>query len=153
MCDEYRLAIRYTITKAWKNRRKIGTKVVNELPCYVEAAPYEKRGLLVLDPRRCEGLDPECCLADSLRQRKDDLSELISVLKTEPVKPENQRRRKTLRQIARTPKKLVTDENCRHLGDAYFALFSPEDAEILTTNKRDLEPLARALGKKVSTPP
>jgi len=51
--------------------------------------------------------------------------------------------------IARTS---VTRETCRDLGDAVFAFFCTNNAVVLTTNLRDHEPLAKAIGKKAEKP-
>ena len=66
--------------------------------------------------------------------------------------PEHKRRSKALREIARKPKLGVTEEQCRALGDAVFAFFAPADSVILTTNLRDLQPLAEAVGKTAERP-
>jgi hypothetical protein len=46
----------------------------------------------------------------------------------------------------------MSPEDCQRFGDAYFVLFCPEDAELLTTNVRDIEPMANALAVPFSTP-
>lgn len=46
----------------------------------------------------------------------------------------------------------LTDSQCRDLGDAVFALLAPHDSVILTTNLKDHEPLASALGKTAQLP-
>lgn len=94
----------------------------------------------------------ECCLAPLLRERIPELKKLLAAVKDQPDKPENRRRAKALRAICRTPNREFSEEMCRNLGDAYFALFAPAEAVILTTNVKDLEPLASALGKKVKRP-
>jgi hypothetical protein len=43
-------------------------------------------------------------------------------------------------------------KDCRRLGDAFFALYAPPDAVILTTNIKDHAPLAEALGKQARIP-
>jgi hypothetical protein len=43
-------------------------------------------------------------------------------------------------------------QDCQRLGDAYFVLFCPDDAELLTTNVRDIEPMANALSVSFSKP-
>ena len=57
-----------------------------------------------------------------------------------------------LSDLIRNPKRPMTQQMCRDLGDAFFALFAPDNAVILTTNRKDHEPLAHALGKKVESP-
>ena len=46
----------------------------------------------------------------------------------------------------------MTERMCDDLGDAIFAFFAPPGSVILTTNMRDFEPLAGALGKSVEKP-
>jgi hypothetical protein len=46
----------------------------------------------------------------------------------------------------------MSEKVCRDLGDAIIVFFAPADCVLLTTNKRDFEPLANALGKTVDLP-
>ena len=151
MCNEYRIAIKVAVLKAWKRRHRVTTEVVDPLPCYKQEAPYEERACLIIEPTKC---DPrtECSLAMNLKGRKDELKLLKDTVDSQPDKPENRRRAKTLRQLFRTPKIPMTENNFRDLGDAYFALFCPKGASIITTNKKDHGPLAEVLGKEVDTP-
>jgi hypothetical protein len=43
-------------------------------------------------------------------------------------------------------------KECRVFGDAYFVLFCPSNAVILTTNLRDIDPMAIALGLMARRP-
>ena len=151
LCDEFRLAIKTAIIKAWKARRRLATRVVHELPCYTEVDLLEERGLLVVERTRCDP-NPECSLAVALKARPTDLRKLKGITETQPQRPELQRRSRTLRQLFRRPKMPMTEAMCRDLGDAYFAFFAPHDSTILTTNERDHEPLAAVLGKNIATP-
>jgi DNA primase len=151
LADNFRESLKYRIYKAWKSRRKITTKVTQPLNCYPEKEPYEKRGLLKLDPTKCKP-ERECCLGQELRNNRDKLSILQATIRDLPGKTENTRRHVILKEIARKPKQAITEEYCRGLGDAYFALFCPEDSVILTTNISDHKPLAEALGKEAETP-
>jgi hypothetical protein len=65
---------------------------------------------------------------------------------------EDKNRRKALKHLINTPKIPLDREQCRWLGDAVFAFFCPQDAEILTTNIRDHRPLAKAIGKRAVQP-
>jgi len=74
------------------------------------------------------------------------------MLKALPVKPENSRRIKILKEFLKKKGHFVLeDKDCRGLGDVIFAIFCPNDAVVLTTNIVDHEPLAKVLGKKVET--
>ncbi len=150
LCDEFRLAIKTAIFKAWKRRRQIATNIVLPLPCYREVAPYEKRGLVEIDPKTCNPSD-ECSLSPLLRGRLDELMKLRDAIK-DSGKPEDQRRAKTLRQIYRKPKSPIEEKDCLNLGDAVHVLFAPNDSIIMTTNIADFKPLADAIGKVVKTP-
>ena len=150
LCDEFRLTIKVAIMKAWKKRRDITTDVVLPLPCYREVAPYEKRGLIELDPKKCNPTG-ECSLSPLLRERIDDLKKMREAIK-DSGKVENQRRSQTLRQLYRKPKASIQEKDCLNLGDAIFVLFAPNDSTILTTNITDFKPLADSLGKKVKRP-
>ncbi|MCI0491278.1 MAG: hypothetical protein L0229_32205 [Blastocatellia bacterium] len=153
LADEFRLAIKTAVFKAWKKRRQVTTDVVNPLTCYKEVAPFEKRGLICLDPIKCDVV-VECCMAQELRSRRKDLEKLKKILSgKDEDQPsgnrERQRRYQVIRSLLRKGGEPMTDEMCRNMGDAIFALFAPSDAIILTTNLKDHAPLAKALGKTV----
>lgn len=151
MCDRYRLALRKCIEMAWRRRRKITTQIVIPLSCYNEVPPYEEDGVLKYDPVECDP-QQECCLATALKKRPDDLKKLKKIVDAQPSKLENQRRSQVLNDLVRNPKRPMTQKMCKDLGDAFFALFAPDDAIILTTNTSDHEPLAKVLGKNVERP-
>lgn len=151
LCDTFRDSTRLAIDKAWKRRRSLTTKVTNPLSCYSEVAPYEKDGLLEIKPRKCTP-KYECCLGPKLRKRKTDLKTLESTVKAQSDKAENKGRYRILHEMARKPTDSVPEEYCIGLGDAYFALFCPKDAVVITTNLRDHQPLCNALGKTAQNP-
>ena len=151
LTDQYRLAIKTAVFKAWRRRRKISSKVVNPLDCYPEATPYEHNGLIELDPTACPPIG-ECSLSPLLKSQPDELEKLRDTVKRLPDSHENTRRYQALRQLCRKPKEKMTETICRNLGDAVFALTAPDDAVILTTNIRDHRPLAVALRKRVEQP-
>jgi len=153
LCDEFRLSIKALITKAWKARKKITSDVTHDLECYDQVAPYEdKHGALFIKPVVCRIDKAECCMSKQLKKKPDDLKKLKKANDKLPESRERTRRGQALRQLYRKPKDIMTEEMCRSLGDAIFSFFAPKGSVILTTNKRDHEPLARALGKKVETP-
>lgn len=152
MADCYRLALVSLIIRSWRRRRKITTHVVDDLPCYIESAPRVGRdGLLDLKPQQCER-DQECCLGPRLKLQPDLLDALRNAIPENSGRREDQKRRKALKQLIKHPKDMVDRELCRDLGDAIFAFFCPSSAVVLTTNLRDHEPLARAVGKKAEKP-
>lgn len=150
-CDEYRLAIKTAIFLGWQQRHSVTTNVVCPLSCYNETDPYEKRGMIMLENRKCK-VDRECCLAPDLKAAPDDLMKLHKATLSQPSREELRRRAKALRQLFRKPKDPLDEKSCRALGDAIFAFFAPDDAVIVTTNDRDHAPLAAALGKRVDKP-
>jgi len=152
MADSYRLALASLIIRSWHKRRKMTTQVVHELLCYVEVEPrFRKDGLLELNPTRCER-DQGCSLGPSLKAKPKLLEALRNAIPENSGRREDQRRRKALKHLIKHPNDSVDRELCRDLGDAIFAFFCPANAVILTTNTRDLEPLAKSVGKEVAKP-
>lgn len=112
----FQFELRRVVYRAWRKRRRITTVVVGDLSCYSEQAPrIDSQGKLVLDSVKCRP-PVECCLGNLLRQRMADLKRLIAVLPATGGRPEQTRRRKALRQLARFPKQPMTEETCRDLA-------------------------------------
>jgi hypothetical protein len=152
MADSYRLALASLIIRSWRKRRKIATRVVDELSCYVEAAPrVGQDGYFDLTPKECDG-DQECSLGVQLKSQPKLLEALRNAIPEDSGRREDQKRRQALKQLIKHPKQIVDRETCRDLGDAIFAFFCPKTAVILTTNLRDHGPLAQAIGKKAEKP-
>jgi hypothetical protein len=145
--DRLRSGAKTRVFLAWRARRSIGAATV-PLPCYLESGPYEVDGLLSCKPVKCDADD--CSMAPALKARPADLNALRDAVKAQPIKPENARRAKALKELIRN--RPVDDSLCRSLGDAIFAFFAPNGSVILTTNIRDHGPLAQALGKKAEVP-
>ena len=145
---EVRLNLRTLILRAWRKRRRITTAIVDELSCYNETDPIEQRGLIVISRLPCS---ESCSLARLFRQRPRDVRALMATAKAQGDRREHQKRYQALRALGRTARPL-DQKQCRALGDAVFAFFAPADATILTTNLRDHQPLAEALGKSVAAP-
>lgn len=152
-CDESRLALKAIIYKAWSARRSITTRVVCPLSCYEELENVQegRSGTLEIGRLGCT-LGDECCLRASLVERLSDIEALRNAAREQGSGREHSRRYQTLREIHRKPGRPLGRDECRHLGDAVFAFFAPSDATILTTNVKDHEPLANALGKVVQRP-
>jgi hypothetical protein len=149
--DRYRLAIKDLVYKAWKKRRKMTTKVVQELSCYEELELKDNRGLIELKPTKCKVVS-ECCLADALRSNPGKLRKLCTAIQGQPRNREREKRYQILTDLLRKPKMLIDEKMCRYLGDAIIVYFAPDDATILTTNLKDHESLAAVLGKSVESP-
>jgi hypothetical protein len=152
LCDQYRLTLKAKILKAWKFRRRLTTSIVVPLSCYEETGPYELQdGQIEIENLHCV-VNKECCLAPVLRARLEELKKLRDAIIKEPKTAENDRRLRTLKDLIRKPKALVTEKACCNLGDAFFALFAPSDSVILTTNLKDHSALANALAKRAESP-
>ncbi|MBZ5549968.1 MAG: hypothetical protein LAO22_18735 [Acidobacteriia bacterium] len=151
LCDRYRFSLRSIIVRAWRERRRLTSSVVQELACYAEANVTEERGLIEIGEIKCQPKD-ECPLAAALKADSETLKKLKAAIEGQPEKAENARRTKVLKDLIRLPKQKLTAQQCRHLGDAVFAFFCPPDAIILSTNTRDLLPLTEAIGKKAQAP-
>jgi hypothetical protein len=148
LCDEYRLYLKYLIFRAWQQRREL-TSVVLPLSCYNEVKPIEINGEIRLDHLQCDKKS-ECSLAAKLRARTDDLKALKKANDVLPPNRERTKRSQALRSLMLG--RMVDEQLCRSLGDAIFAFFAPSGSAILTTNAKDMEPLAKALGKSIDLP-
>lgn len=149
--DECRLSLKTRIFLAWKKRRKQISPVVFSLYCFVESDLVENRGRIEHHKIKCVLNKGGCPLADEMRKGKDDLVKIREAVKKQPRSNENDKRSGALKFLIKKKDEL-TEEMCRHLGDAVFVFFSPKNSIILTTNTRDHEPMAKAIGKKVQTP-
>jgi hypothetical protein len=153
--DRYRLALAKLIVLSWKKRRKLAHKTIQELDCYIEAAPRRDKtsGFFDLSPQYCSG-EKRCSREKELKapQAKDLLVALRNAIPESSSRAEDRNRRSVLSQLIRQPQKHINEEECRWLGDAMFAFFCPRDAVILTTNTRDHVPLAEAISKRAEKP-
>jgi hypothetical protein len=150
--DRVRLSLQRRIVRAWRRRRDLVGAVVGPLSCYNEIQPYvDANGLIVDEPLRCNP-PGDCCLAREMKRDQAALIKLRDALATLPAKPETSKRLAAIKDMIRIPKRDISDQGCRRLGDAVFAFFAPIDSVILTTNVLDHRPLAEALGKLVETP-
>lgn len=151
LAEECRLQIKIKIFNAWNKRKSITTDVVLPLSCYHEALPTINNNMIEVKPIKCEKGE-DCCLKSKMVNSINDLKKLKKAIEGGDKKPENDRRLKALNELIKNPKRDLTDDNCRNLGDLIFAFFAPSDAKILTTNRRDFQGLAEALSKSVDTP-
>jgi len=69
-----------------------------------------------------------------------------------PRKKETGRRKEALDYLHRTPRRALSENHCKALGDAVFVLQCPQDAILLTTNLQDHGPLADAIGVSALRP-
>ena len=89
-------------------------------------------------------------MAPALKAKNTDLIKLREAVLKQPSKAENTHRARALKELIRN--RPLTDSLCRWLGDAVFVFFAPTDSVVLTTNVKDHQPLAQALGKGVEAP-
>ena len=150
-CDEARLALRIRIFIAWRRRRHTFDETVCPLDCYEEVAPFENGKLIQDKPIKCRD-GAECAVKSLLLDSKEDLIKIRDAIDPNSSKPEDRNRLKVIKRLIKHPNTELTDKECRHLGDAVFACLAPKKSIILTTNVKDHEPLAKALGKKVESP-
>jgi hypothetical protein len=148
--DAMRLELKRAIVASWNKRSTLFGGPEETLPCYPDADLTENGKRIEVDPRDCpRGTD--CCLRERLTGKKKRLAAAKDALPNEERK-ETRERYRVLRQLEKHPHSLMSPEDCQRFGDAYFVLFCPEDAELLTTNVRDIQPMADALHVPFSTP-
>jgi hypothetical protein len=154
LADLFRMATAGLIIRAWNKRRRLTSSVTDELSCYPETDPkiVMRTGLFAKSRKiyRLYGTE-ECCMANSLKKRGNDLELLMHALDG-LTRREDTNRRGVLRKLWRTPKQPMDARDCVKLGDAFFALHAPADSVILTTNVKDHMHLANALGKQAVSP-
>jgi hypothetical protein len=150
LADAMRLELKRAIVSSWTKRRTLFGGPQEVLPCYPDADLAEKGTRIDVDPRDCpRGTD--CCLRERLTGKQKRLANAKDALPKEDRK-ETRERYRVLRQLEKHPHSLMTPEDCQRFGDAYFVLFCPDGAELLTTNVRDIQPMADALQVPFSTP-
>jgi hypothetical protein len=146
--EDYRAHTKRVIFSAWRSALALG-EMTDALECHRLSAPREDGPRLIeLDDRTCHRTG--CALAKRFHNRKQEIAVLVRVIDGEPAKEENINRRAALEKLLADQN--LTDSECRHLGDAVFALLAPQNFAILTTNLRDHRPLAQALGKEAISP-
>jgi hypothetical protein len=149
--DVLRLELKRAIFSAWKARNTLFGGAYHVLTCYPDAPIKEASKRIEIDPKDCpNGI--ECCLKAPLAKRKHDLAAIRAALKGNTDRLEVARRGKVLRQLEKHFSSLMSAKDCQAFGDAYFVLFCPAGAVIITTNLRDIEPMAAALGITVARP-
>jgi hypothetical protein len=148
--DALRLELKRTILGSWARRHSLFGGQQEILSCYPDADLTENGSRLEIKPRDCpKGAD--CCLRAVLSSRRKDIRIAKDALPNDDRK-ETRERYRVLRQIEKHPNSIMSPADCQRFGDAYFVLFCPEDAVILTTNIRDIQPIADALSILYSAP-
>jgi hypothetical protein len=149
--DALRLELKRVIFSSWKKRTALFGGAHHILSCYPDAPVTEVSKLIKIAPTDCPK-DSECCLKVTLVRRRKDLAATRQALRSGTDRLEVARRGKVIKQIEKHPTSRMERQDCRAFGDAYFVLFCPTAAVILTTNLRDIEPMASAMQIDVEMP-
>ncbi|MDF0498100.1 hypothetical protein [Bradyrhizobium yuanmingense] len=148
--DVLRLELKRTIYSSWPRRKKLFGGLHHVLPCYPDNELVDQGGRIETKPDDCPN-GSDCCLKAQLATRRKDIA-LARANLPKDGRPESSKRFRVLRQIEKHQGRLMTPKDCRDFGDAYFVLFCPKGATILTTNTRDIQPIANGLGVAVQNP-
>jgi hypothetical protein len=151
--DYFRLQLYSLIKRAWTKRRRLTTRVVGELPCFHDLPLRVERKLFAKPDAVCDASIP-CASAIHLRSKKNQLAMVRQVIESQPTSWENRRRCQVIGYIltGKWKSKVVENKDCRAFGDAVFAVLCPPGGTIVTTNVRDIKPLADRLHKFIFDP-
>jgi hypothetical protein len=119
------------------------------LSCYPDGDLADNNFRISAVPLDCPK-DQDCCLNEALSKSVEKLASARSGLESEGDRKEVIERRRVLRQLEKHSAVMQRDD-CRKFGDAYFVLFCPHGHAVLTTNVRDIKPMADALKVEVAT--
>lgn len=148
--DALRLEIKKVVFSSWNRRAELFGGPIDELPCYPNADIRVSDHLLDNTPRDCpRGV--HCCLRERVVSRREELSRIREAIPSDG-RQETSRRKRVLRQLEKHSTSQMGASECRAFGDAYFVMFCPEGHTIITTNTRDIDPMARAVGVSVESP-
>ncbi len=151
LADAMRLELKRLTFSAWAKRKTLFGGAAHPLSCYPDQDLKEKNGLIDAAPRDCpQGVN--CCLQHDLTKQTDRLLKARDSLQGQAEKRETTKRKEVLRNLEKHPSRPMERDECRNFGDAYFVLFCPQDATLLTNNMSDIKPMADALNIAVSRP-
>lgn len=148
--DALKLELKRQILSAWEQRKTLFGGPYHKLSCYSNSDITLTDKRIELHPRDCRKGD--CCLKPPLANRKKDIAAMRASLDPNDTRKEITERRRVLRDIEKHAHTQMNQKDCRRFGDAYFVLYCPPDAVILTTNTRDIEPMAATLGIATDRP-
>lgn len=147
--------------RSWRRGRNLPSFMsVQPLGCFtgndltLDAAGFLK------GPSGRFGCNPKvrCSAALYLHGKIDQVEKLVKFLrptkeaKKGGEKRETTRRRAALKDLVQNGPDKFNKNNCRALGDAYFAVMCPPGSHVITTNIVDHIPLCEALGKEALNP-
>lgn len=148
--DVLRLELKRTIYSSWPKRERLLNGVHHRLSCYPDAQFVDQDGRIEAKPDECPK-STDCCLKSQLATRRKDVA-LARAHLPKDGRQETSKRFRVLRQIEKHQGRIMTPKDCRDFGDAYFVLFCPEGATVLTNNEKDIQPMAKGLGVHVERP-
>jgi hypothetical protein len=156
---QFRRHLRDRIDDAWRQSRKHEQAAVGKLSCFQNSALVEQTdGTLAPRSLRCIA---DCVLSTRsggvFEGREGDIRALITVVDAQnanakTAKAEHKNRADALRALVDRPQEVLSHDVCRHLGDAVFALLCPAAGAVITTNRKDHDPLTQALGRSAEDP-
>lgn len=133
----------------WNRRKKLFGGPVQPMACYPDVDVPSASPLIDLKLRDCPAKG-NCSLQQHMS--KGRLTGARSGIPPAAQKVELKRRRKLLRRLAIHPSTPMNPADCRVFGDAYFVVFCPTNATVLTTNMSDIAPMGQALQVAVASP-
>lgn len=154
MAGQFRRFLRRRIDRAWAQSCEHERHAIGRLACFQnDRVKDHPDGTLTPRSHKCVA---DCVLSvrdgGVFEGRDAEIRVLIGVVEAQEAKEENRKRVSALRVLVDQPQEVLSNDACRGLGDAVFALLCPPGGTILTTNLKDHEPLALALGKTARRP-
>jgi hypothetical protein len=149
LADVLRLNLKKTIFNSWARRETLYGGQQQRLSCYPDENIKDSKPLLNIAPVDCPN-DIECCLRIPLHSLRKELGAVRAGIPLADKRLETTRRRQFLRQIEKHSSTPMGKRQCRQFGDAYFVLFCPPGAVIITNNTRDIQPMADTLAISVA---
>jgi hypothetical protein len=151
--DAMKLELKRVIMQSWGKRHSLFGGWIQTLDCYPDVDLSVEKGTIDPAPRDCPR-DADCCLRARIAANKGKLADVWRSLSQSPENPKQEwsRRKKVLRDIDKRPSDPISAKDCQSIGDAYFVLFCPSNATIVTTNVDDIRPMAEAIGITVIRP-
>jgi hypothetical protein len=146
-----RVETRRIVESAWRKRDELGGGIHHRLICYPDAELRFSKELLDIDPRDCKK-GVKCCLHAEILLNDSRVDTIRNAIDRNDNRKELVDRRQTLRAATKHRSSPLNKDDCRKIGDAYFVIFCPPGYDIITTNSRDIEPMARSVGIDVVNP-
>ena len=148
--ESYRISLETRILRGWRKRRQTTTHVMWPLACYHEINPKTLgNGTIEKGRLACER-NADCELVKHLRTKTALGQKVRATLNSLPKKAERDKSKKALKDGLKG--RFVSENACRDIGDAAFAILCPDNGVVLTTNVTDHKPLAQAIGRRALSP-